>query len=215
MPNDSVACELCGEAFGRITSSHLKYSHDTTVGEYSLQFPMASLVCKDWCDEHSRDLGGREFTDNHKAALSRGNRERWKDPVQVQARSELMKSLWKTPDYVQAFFDSIAASNSFPESVDEKILDLRLQNLVPGVWQYNGDGKVGVVVGRKLPDFVRVDRRYQIIELFGPWSHSALDELGLLDYYRELGYGCLILWDTDVYGEETNLLTKVREFTWF
>lgn len=42
-----VICELCGEEFGTITWSHLRYTHNITCLEYSRRFPFAPLISEE------------------------------------------------------------------------------------------------------------------------------------------------------------------------
>jgi len=103
----SVTCKLCGGKFSRITWSHLKFSHNFTLGEYRLMFPSVPLTSEERYIEHSWDLAGREFSEDHRTALSLGDYERWARPGQKEARSEMMRELWETPYYVESTLEGI------------------------------------------------------------------------------------------------------------
>ena len=41
---ESVKCEICSRKFRQITENHLKYKHNTTLEEYTIQYPNAPLL---------------------------------------------------------------------------------------------------------------------------------------------------------------------------
>lgn len=101
-------------------------------------------------------------------------------------------------------------------NVPESMLLSKLNELVPGIFSYNGTGEV--VVGGKIPDFISVSGSKLIIELFGEYWHNAflfpnrMTEEETIENYRKYGYDCLVVWDYEVYIEGEKLDKRLVDF---
>jgi very-short-patch-repair endonuclease len=105
------------------------------------------------------------------------------------------------------------AGTKGPNKIEGKILDLILNNSLN--FKYNGNGELGVVLGGMIPDFVNVNGKKQVIEVFGDYYHGTLErkwrqsELGRIMAYNSLGYKCLILWEHDINNKKPEELVSV------
>jgi len=87
-----------------------------------------------------------------------------------------------------------------------------LEKLFPGQWKYVGGGEV--VIGGKCPDFINVNGRKQIIELFGePW-HKADNSEERISHFGRYGYSTLIVWVKELKSKQnrTQLKEKLLSF---
>jgi len=139
---------------------------------------------------HSRAISlalrGKPFTGDHKKALS-------------EARVEFLKE--KGP--------------GISKPTDPEIwLNIYLQRHFPGEWKYVGDYEVWI--GRRNPDFLNVNGKKLVIEVFGSFYHNPEyfpnrpTEEELIAHYKKYGFGCLVLWDDEV--REDLVIEKVRGF---
>lgn len=97
--------------------------------------------------------------------------------------------------------------------------EIRLQHILdkcsPNKWQYNGQGRL--VIGGFAPDFVNVDGKKALIELFGDYWHTVgarrwdQTELGRIMAYNSLGFRCLVIWEHEL-DNETMVKNKVAHF---
>lgn len=69
-------------------------------------------------------------------------------------------------------------------------------------FHYNGDFSLGIIIGRRIPDFVNTDKEKEVIECFGEPFHEGIllrknwkkTEFGTKAHYSQHGYKCLVLW---------------------
>ncbi len=125
--------------------------------------------------------------------------------------SEVRARMWKDPTYQQAQADASCRRPTEPEG----ILNMWLQKNFPGEWKYTGDGRDGTYIGGRNPDFLNINGRKLVIEMFGSYYHGpevtdATEEDKII-HYGKYGFGCLILWDDEVYDEE-GVVGRVKNF---
>lgn len=89
----------------------------------------------------------------------------------------------------------------------EKILDAILQDIFPGQWKYVGDGQL--IINRKNPDWVNINGKKQLIELWGEYWHKHHDPNALCTHYKEYGYSTIIVWASELMKPEL-LKQKLR-----
>lgn len=126
--------------------------------------------------------------------------------------SEAMKRKWKEPGYAEATTrKAIAASHARPNRSEQSLAAI-LDSLAPGTWKYVGNGLM--VLGGKCPDFVNVNGRKQIIELFGDYWHrlpGRESEAERIAHFRPFGYDTLIVWESELKNESL-LRAKLAAF---
>ncbi|KKM76564.1 hypothetical protein LCGC14_1378930 [marine sediment metagenome] len=98
----------------------------------------------------------------------------------------------------------------------EWLLGFCLERRFPKEWAYNGDGNKGLIVGGKTPDFININGKKAVIEVFGSYHHDTdifpnkETPRELMAHYAELGFDCLVLWDYECYDSE-ELVQRVGE----
>ena len=98
-----------------------------------------------------------------------------------------------------------------PNKVEMK-LSYILRSITPGIFYYNGDFRLGITIGGKVPDFVNMNGKKQVIELFGDYWHQGQDPRNLIEYYARYHYGCLVIWEHELSKDKGDLREKILEF---
>lgn len=101
----------------------------------------------------------------------------------------------------------------------ETILDELLQANFPNEYRFNGDYSQGVTLGGLIPDWINVNGKKQVIELFGEYWHDGKrrkvrwksTEFGRKAVYSQLGFECLIIWTNEL-KSPNEVIDKIRSF---
>jgi len=94
-----------------------------------------------------------------------------------------------------------------PNKSEIKLQEIFKKHELP--FRYTGDGSFWI--GFKNPDFVNINSKKQVIELFGRYWHLESDEEEKKRVYAEYGYDTLVIWDEELKDEQA-LVEKVRAF---
>jgi G:T-mismatch repair DNA endonuclease (very short patch repair protein) len=129
-------------------------------------------------------------------------------------RSELARSLWQDPEYVLA---QMNARQVKPNKVELRVQGILKKHLPE--YEYNGDGRLGIVLAGCVPDYVNVNGQKKVIEIFGGYWHTERakrwhqSELGRIMAYNSVGFDCLILWETDIRTKsEEDIVQEIEKF---
>lgn len=125
---------------------------------------------------------GRTHTVETRTKVREASRRHWQDP---EYRSRVVKA-------------ALAGTYKRPTRPEAKVLGVINDYGLP--YEYNGDGFIGNV-GTKGPDFIGKGTKV-VVEVFGDYWHSEKfnkpTEEELVNYYRNLGYHCLVLWEGEL-----------------
>ena len=91
----------------------------------------------------------------------------------------------------------------------EKELDTLLQKNFPGEWKYVGDGEF--VLAGKNPDFVNINGKKKIIEVFGNYWHKEEEVAERVGLFAGYGFETLVVWGNELRDEDV-LLERLRRF---
>jgi len=171
----------------------------------------------------SETLSGRTLSKEHKRAISDGMRRKWEDPEYSkkvsEGNSKASKAYWNSARskrhrelLAELALERLGRNHSEP-NMEELTLQVWLDMLFPGEWAFVGNG--GVRIGNRNPDFINVNGRKAVIEMFGTYFHDEAyfekpSEEELVAHYREYGYRCLVLWSYDIYSKKL-VEERVRE----
>ena len=81
-----------------------------------------------------------------------------------------------------------------PNQLESKLAEI-LEDIYPGEFKYN-DG--WFVLGGKIPDFVNVNGKKKLIELFGRYWHKPEEEQERVKLFRKYGWDCLVVWEDEL-----------------
>jgi len=130
------------------------------------------------------------------------------DPRVMQI--SIKKKLYKFTDaHVRNWSKSMNLRPNKKESILLRILqDLKLP------FKYSGDGDC--IIGGKIPDFINVDGKKQLIEFFGKYWHEK-DRIdngqSRIKHFKQYGYDTLIIWEEELKNENLkNLCEKLLKF---
>jgi very-short-patch-repair endonuclease len=146
-----------------------------------------------------------------KRRIGRATTELWKD-LEYRKKQKLAR---ETPEYQQRMSESgretILKKRPKPNN-SERALKKLLDKNFPGEFRLNVKGQV--TVGGKIPDFVNVNGKKALVELFGVHWHSVIPkqtreeaERVRKNCFRKWGFKTLVVWD-DVLRENPEIVLK-------
>lgn len=84
-------------------------------------------------------------------------------------------------------------SHQYPNSEEKKMIRFLNKWILP--FKYVGDGSFKI--DGKCPDFIYEEKNL-IIEFFGELWHEKTDEQKRVDFFKQLGWNCLVIWGRDL-----------------
>lgn len=100
----------------------------------------------------------------------------------------------------------------------EVFLNSLLETHFPGEFRFNGDLSQGVMLGGLVPDFINVNGKKEVIELFGDYWHDTkrnipwkATEFGRQAVFSQLGFKLLVIWEHELKSPE-EVIEKIRRF---
>lgn len=135
-------------------------------------------------------LRGKKLKESTKIKIGIASRRLWKDELfQKKMRS---------------------VRNIRPNKLEIKFNDL-LESLFPNEYQYVGDFKLWI--DGKNPDFVNINGKKKLIELYGDYWHRDDNTQDRIDHFAKYGFETLIVWQSEFKDVDVlkNKLTKFHE----
>lgn len=137
-----------------------------------------------------------EMERNRRAkAISKGVTKQWASYTDKQRRQHILNSL-----------KGIAIRPTKPEIIVGDYLEEHFS----GEWKYNGDCSCNVIIGGKIPDFININGKKAVIEVFGRYWHDTtrhpkrLSAEKLKAHYAKFGFDCIVIWE-----DECNNLDRI------
>lgn len=159
-----------------------------------------------WTDEqrqrHSTVLSAFYSTEEGRQ-LAADNSSR---PKPSEAYREAAIRRWQDPEYVEMM---CKAFDMKPNTLELE-LDAILRKYFPDEWKYVGDGQVWL--DGKNPDFINVNGKKLIIELFGDYWHTEEDVETRTRHFKRFGFDTLVIWEHDMWESEEDISCRVEEF---
>lgn len=123
--------------------------------------------------------------------------------------SEAHKKLWADKSFRDSRVSAVLKGcRVTPNKPEQKLLRF-LDNRFPGEWKFVGDGSF--ILNGYNPDFINVNGKKQIIELFGTYWHRGEDPADRAKLFEPYGFKTLVIWEHEL----KNLLSvgsRVRGF---
>lgn len=176
---------------------------------------MAIFKSKEYKEKH-RVLQNKNWKNPNFAKKTRKAHEKGCDvfwtPLAKKKKSDLNKKKWQDPEYAKRMFKAFAVK----PNKKEKQLNTILQTHFPNEYLYTGDGKQGSFFG-KIPDFINVNGRKSVIEMFGNWYHNPkyfpdrMGEKELRKHYAKFGHKALIIWEREL-KDEAKVIERIKDF---
>lgn len=150
----------------------------------------------------------------HSSPSTEFTSKRCEDPEYRKLVSERLYKLWRDPEFV---LKQLKARGVKPNKIElylENILNSHLPD-----YKYNGDGRLGIALAGLVPDFVNVNGRKEIIEVFGDYWHQLKSpkwhqtEIGRIMAYNSVGWNCLVIWEHELKElTEEQVINKIKFF---
>ena len=238
----AVRCQNCGKIFyvypseikkggGKFCSNECKYASR----KWRERISRANKGKPAWCvgltketDERvrkiSEKLKGRKLSDETRKKLSEIAKKQGRNPWKYRKEnpSEALKGE-KNPFYgkhhTEETLRKIMTSLQKKPNRAEQKLD-RLIKTVTDEFEYNGDFRLGISIGGKIPDWVNCNGKKMVIELLGHGWHKpnkwfnvpySKTEEAIKAHYNKYGWKCLCIWDTELKNEE-KVVGRIYEF---
>lgn len=204
------------------SEEHCKHISEANKGRY-------------FTEEHKHKLSeaqrGKLRTEETKRKMCEASRRRWQDPEYRRKQSEAGKGwhhteetrkkvseahklLWQDPAHAH----KILAHKKTTQA--EHKLNAILQELFPNEFALNVRAEI-MVLGGKVPDFVNMNGKKKLIELYSDYWHDSKQFPGRqspqerIDYFKQFGnWDTLIVWEHELKNEavlKQKLQTFVRE----
>jgi hypothetical protein len=149
--------------------------------------------------------------ESYRKLIGERSREVWSNPETRKKASETHKKQWKDPEYVEIITKAVSKGcNNRPNKAEKKLNQL-LQRIVPGEYAYNGNYECKLLLDNKFPDFVNVNGKKKVIELYGDYWHEGEDPQKRIDLFKQYGYGTLVIWEHEL-EHSHELVAKIMEF---
>jgi len=151
----------------------------------------------------SASLKGRHLSQEHKNNVSKGCKGIPCSEDQKAKMSVIMKKKWQDREYAKKVL-----AYSKPNKAELKLEDI-LDRRSPGEWKFVGDGQL--IIGGRCPDFVNVNGKKELIELFTAYWHPMFDVAQRKEHYRQYGFRVAIIWEDELEDEERLVKTLKRK----
>lgn len=153
------------------------------------------------------------FSLEHRRKIGEANKRRFPNMKTRHKLSKSHKQLWQDKNFVRRMME---ARQVKPNRAECK-LDAILQEIYPGEFVLNVKANI-MTLGGKIPDFVNMNGKKQLIELFGNYWHDpkrfpkCQSPQERIDYFRQFGdWDTLIIWESEL-EDEAMLKQKLRAF---
>lgn len=118
---------------------------------------------------------------------------------------------WKDENYKNSQVRAIVKSRHSNLSKAERLFDSILQKNFPNEWKYVGSGDF--ILGGKNPDFMNVNGKKLLIELYEDYFHKywGMTPEQRIVHFKQFGFNTLIIWDHEL-KDESSLIYKIKNF---
>ena len=140
---------------------------------------------------------------------SMAGKKNWQNKEYRNTVIERSNAVRGTKEYLENYARGL---NLKPNKAELK-LDKIIQDCCPNEFVYNGDYKTGISIGHYIPDFVNVNGKKKVIELFGRYWHDAKEIRTRKKKMKLLGWDCLIIWDDEIRNID-KVKSKVKTFVY-
>jgi len=182
------------------------------------------------------NMYGKHFTDEHRKKLSESHKGQipWikgrhhslesKEKMKISMKGnknhlghrhseetkriigEKSKEMWGNPEFIKKVTDGWHTKTK-----PERQLDSLLQTLYPREFTYNGDYSAGISLDGLIPDFVNINGKKQVVEMFGDYWHKYEEIEEKTERYAKIGFSSLFIWESEL----KNIEEIIRKIVYF
>lgn len=192
------------------TKAKIRASNKETWQNPELRAHNRAISKANWEDPEYRARStakrGRHYSPESKAKMSANTKKLWQDPGYRTHMSDVHKKLWQDPEYAQMIFQ---AQDKKPNQAELRLQEI-LNRHCPGEWKFVGDGQVNL--GGRFPDFININGKKEVIELFGEHWHPLFDVAQRKEHYSQYGFRVAIIWKDELEDEDRLVKVFRRKF---
>lgn len=164
------------------TSEERKAHYQRTIGTEMSKAKVAKSVKQLWDSYTPEQRQTRLNNSSHSEQARLGRIANWErlSPEEKIAwiKTHLRRSRWKMTGI-------------------EMIVDTYLNSHFPNEWKYNGCRNHNVVINGKIPDFININGKKEVIEVFGRYWHKEDEVEPLKSHYSKFGFNCIVIWENE------------------
>jgi len=116
---------------------------------------------------------------------------------------------WSNPKLAEPILKKIIESIHASPNKAESYLQSLLDHSFPSQWKFVGNGEV--IIGSKNPDFININGKKQVIELFGVYWHPLFDAAKRMAHFQQYGFSTLIIWEDELKNKDV-VIKKIKSF---
>jgi G:T-mismatch repair DNA endonuclease (very short patch repair protein) len=121
-----------------------------------------------------------------------------------------VKEFWRLHKDDQIKKMMIGAATKRPNKLELKLIGIIERNRLP----FRAVGNWQVILGGKCPDFLSVNGKKQLLELFGNYWHTVKARESVqerVDHFRQFGFDTLVIWQNEL-RSEAQVAERIRSF---
>lgn len=181
---------------------------------------------KEWHKTHKNPMLGVKMpfipkSEEHKRKLSlskMGDKNPMRNPIHARKMAltkkgktiPKLKEYWalNKPKQIKAMMRGLKYAK--PNKLEKKLIDIIEKNNLQ--FKYVGTGEFRL--GNKSPDFLNINGKKQVIELFGNYWHGVrARETGedRIQHFKKYGFNTLIIWENELKNEQM-IVEKIKNF---
>ena len=107
-----------------------------------------------------------------------------------------------------SYMNSFSRKHSRPNVPETKILNI-LNKEYPNEWKYVGNSEFWL--GNRNPDFMNINGRKKLIELYGDYWHKGQNPQERIRHFKKYGFGALVIWEREL-KNKGRIIEKIKDF---
>ena len=159
--------------------------------------------------KYTKGLKGREITWAGKVGDALRGKPNWKRGLTKDTDPRVMKQSKTLTGRKMLWTSKILESLATKPNKAELKLQAILDQYFPNQWKFVGDG--GLVIDGKAPDFVNVNGKKQLVEMFGDYWHRGQNPQERIDLFSRFGFATIVVWERELKNPEM-VANKIKQF---
>ena len=156
---------------------------------------------------------GKHFSEEHRRKMSKALKGKPSGMLgkchSEATKKKMSRSAIKKCKENMTYWYNLHKSLQLKPNKPEMALDKMLQKLLPNEYKYVGD--LSFILGGKSPDFMNINGKKKLIELYGDYWHKDDDPQDRIDFFRQYGFDTLVIWEKELEDKES-LNVKLEKF---
>jgi len=148
----------------------------------------------------------------HTEKANEKNRQMHLGKKMSEKTKKRMRDVWKDPAYrkkrEKIFYKWMSKMRHFPNKKEKELNDI-LQLHFPNEWKYVGNGYTWI--NGKNPDFLNINGKKMLIELFGDYWHRGDDGKERVNHFAKHGFKTLIIREYELKDKDI-IINNINEF---